>query len=87
MCWIDNQSKKLVHLKHLILQTPYTFFSLFGWHFNFMHTERSITCIFAYRIWKKNVIFVTLTFTAFFLNIFSIDLVLFQIEALKGLPI
>ena len=36
---------------------------------------------------KKNVIFVTLTFTAFFLNIFSIDLILFQIEALKGLPI
>ena len=33
---------------------------------------------------KKNVIFVTLTFTAFFLNIFSIDLILFQIEALKG---
>ena len=25
MCWIDSQSKKLIHLKYLILETPYTF--------------------------------------------------------------
>ena len=30
MCWIDSQSKKMIHLKYLILETPYTFFSIFS---------------------------------------------------------
>ena len=25
MCWIDSQSEKLIHLKCLIFETPYTF--------------------------------------------------------------
>ena len=24
MCWIDNQLKKMIHLKYLILEKPYT---------------------------------------------------------------
>ena len=71
MCWIDNQSKKLVHLKHLILQTLYNFFSLFSWHFNFMHTESSITCIFAYRIWKKKCYFCYAYFYSFLFKYFQ----------------
>ena len=30
MCWIDSQSKKLIHLKYLILKIPYTFSSIFS---------------------------------------------------------
>ena len=48
MCWIDGQSKKLVHLKYLVLETPYAFFSIFSWHFSFMHTERFITYVFRF---------------------------------------
>ena len=46
MRWIDSQLKKMTHLKYLILQTPYTYFSIFSWYFSFTHTERSITCVF-----------------------------------------
>ena len=35
MYWIDSQSKKLIHLKHLILELTYTFFSIFSWYFKF----------------------------------------------------
>ena len=38
MCRIDNQLKKLIRLKYLILETPYTFFSIFSWYFSFTHT-------------------------------------------------
>ena len=51
MCWIDSQSKKLIHLKYLILETPYTFFSIFSWNSSFTHTERSVTYVFRY--WQQ----------------------------------
>ena len=35
MCRIDSQLKKLIRLKYLILETPYTFFSIFSWYFSF----------------------------------------------------
>ena len=38
MCRIGSQLKKLIRLKHLILETPYTVFSIFSWHFSFTHT-------------------------------------------------
>ena len=38
MCRIDSQLKKLIRLKYLILETPYTFFSIFSWHFIVLHT-------------------------------------------------
>ena len=48
ICWIDSQSKKLIHLKYLILETPYIFFSIFSWYFSFMYTKHSIACVFRY---------------------------------------
>ena len=39
MCWIGSQSKILIHLKYLIFETPYTFFSIFSWHRSFMYNE------------------------------------------------
>ena len=38
MCRIDSQLKKLIRLKYLILETPYTFFSIFKWYFIVLHT-------------------------------------------------
>ena len=38
MCRIDSQLKKLIHLKYLILETPYNFFSIFSWYFIVLHT-------------------------------------------------
>ena len=50
MCWIDSQSKKeMIHLKYLILETPYTYFSIFSWYFIFTYTERFITCVFRHQ--------------------------------------
>ena len=31
MCRIGSQFKKLIHLKYLIRETPYAFFSIFNW--------------------------------------------------------
>ena len=33
MCRIDSQLKKMISLKYFIFETPYTFFSIFSWHF------------------------------------------------------
>ena len=71
MCWIDSQSKKLIHLKYLILETTSSFFSIFSWHFSFMYTERLkdmekccnifVVCVcvffFFYSFKKKTVLF------------------------------
>ena len=38
MCRIDSQLKKLIRLKYLILETPYTFFTIFSWYFIVLHT-------------------------------------------------
>ena len=38
MCRIHSQSKKLMRLKYLILETPYTFFSIFSSYFIVLHT-------------------------------------------------
>ena len=35
MCGIESQFKKMIHLKYLVLETPYTFFSIFSWYFSF----------------------------------------------------
>ena len=42
MCRIDSQSEKLIRLKYLILETPYTFFPVFNWYFSFTHTISNI---------------------------------------------
>ena len=38
MCRIDSPLKKMIRMEYLILETPYTFFSLFSWYFSFAHT-------------------------------------------------
>ena len=48
MCWIDSQSKKLIHIKGLVPEIPYTFFSIFIWYFGFTRAEHSITCVSSY---------------------------------------
>ena len=82
MCRIDSQLKKLICLKYLILETPYTFFSIFSWYFIVLHTLNFLLPI-------NNNNFSSLSLFAFvlkrkylFLNIFSIDLILFQVKAL-----
>ena len=42
MCWINSQSKNLIHLKYLILETPYTFFSIFSRYFSFRHSKHQL---------------------------------------------
>ena len=34
---IDSPLKKLIRLRYLILETPYTFFSIFSWYFIVLH--------------------------------------------------
>ena len=45
MCRIDSQLKKLIRLKYLIYETPYAFFSMLIWYFQF-YTH--FTCVFRY---------------------------------------
>ena len=47
MCRIDSQLKKLIHLKYLILETPYTFFSIFSWYFIVLHTLNFLSRMFS----------------------------------------
>ena len=35
MCRIDSQLKKLIRFKYLVLETPYTIFSIFSGYFSF----------------------------------------------------
>ena len=93
MCRIDSQLKKLIRLKYLILETPYTFFFIFSWYFIVLHTLNFLSvfsyyqpqlflfwlfqpflflCLFLQRQKRKKL----------FLNIFIIDLILFQVKTL-----
>ena len=47
MCRIDSQLKKLIRLKNLILETPYTFLSIFRWYFIVFHTLNFLSPIFS----------------------------------------
>ena len=47
MCRIDSQLKKLIRLKYLILETPYTFFSIFSWYFIVFHTLNFLSPMFS----------------------------------------
>ena len=38
MCRIDSQLKRLIRLKYLILETHYTFLSIFSCYFSLNHT-------------------------------------------------
>ena len=93
MCSIDSQLKKLIRLKYLILETPYTFFSIFSWQFKTLHTLNVLSPMFSAInsnnfsfFGVSNLSFFVFVFTTLknkiFLNIFSIDLILFQFKAL-----
>ena len=47
MSRIDSQLKKLIRLRYLILETPYTFFSIFSWYFIVLHTFNTLSPIFS----------------------------------------
>ena len=94
VCRIDSQLKKLINLKYLILETPYTYFCIFTWYFIVLHTRSSRSLMFSsinnnFSFFGfSNLFFFVLVFTTLkkrkylFLNIFSIDLILFQFKAL-----
>ena len=90
---IDSPLKKLIRLEYLILETPYTFFSIFSWYFIVLHTFTFLSPMFSginnnnfYFFGFSNFSFFVFVFTTLktkylFLNIFSIDLILFQVKA------
>ena len=69
MCRIDSQSKKLIHLKYLILETPYTFFSIFSWYFIVLHTLKVLSPMFS-GINSNNFSFFGLSNLSFFVFVF-----------------
>ena len=69
MCRIDSQSKKLIHLKYLILETPYTFFSIFSWYFIVLHTLNVLSPMFS-GINSNNFSFFGLSNLSFFVFVF-----------------
>ena len=73
MCRIDSQLKKMIRLKYLILETPYTFFSIFSWYFIVLHTLNFLSPILS-GINSNN-------FSFFDFSFFSIDLILSQVKA------
>ena len=46
-CRIDSQLKKLIHLKYLILEIPYAFFSIFNRYFIALHTLNFLSPMFS----------------------------------------
>ena len=44
---IDSQFEKLIRLKYLILETPYTFFFIFSWYFRVLHTLNFLSPMFS----------------------------------------
>ena len=47
MCRIESQLKKLIRLKYLILEIPYTFFSIFSWYFIVIHILNFLSPMFS----------------------------------------
>ena len=94
MCRIDGQLKKLIRLKYLILETSYTFFSIFSWYFTVLYTRNFLSAMYSginnnnfsffgfFNLSFFVFVFITLK-NKIFLNIFSIDLILFQVKALS----
>ena len=69
MCRIDSQSKKLIRLKYLILETPYTFFSIFSWYFIVLQTLNVLSPMFS-GINSNNFSFFGLSNLSFFVFVF-----------------
>ena len=70
MCRIDSQLKKLIRLKYLILETPYTFFSIFSWYFIVLHTLNFLSPMFS-SINNNNFSFFGFSNHSFFVFVFA----------------
>ena len=70
MCRIDSQLKKLIRLKYLILETPYTFFSIFSWYFIVLHTLNFLSLLFS-GINNSNFPFFGFSNLSFFVFVFT----------------
>ena len=88
LCRIDSKLKKVIRLKHLMFEISYTFFSIFSWFFislSSYHLCFQVLTITAFPFLVFPTFpFLCLCFTALkqkiFKNIFSIDLMLFQVK-------
>ena len=70
MCRTDSQLKKLVHLKNLILETPYTFFFIPSWYFRVLHTLNFLSPMFS-GINNNNFSFFGFSNLSFFVFVFT----------------
>ena len=70
MCRIDGQLKRLMRLKYLILETPYTFFSIFSWYFKVLHTLNFLSPMFS-SINNNNFSFFGFSNFSFFVFVFT----------------
>ena len=70
MCRIDGQLKRLMRLKYLILETPYTFFSIFSWYFKVLHTLNFLSPMFS-SINNNNFSFFGFSNHSFFVFVFA----------------
>ena len=71
MCRIDSQLKKLIRLKYLILETPYTFFSIFRSYFIVLYTVNFLSLVFS-GIKNKRFFFFGFSNLSFFMFVFTI---------------
>ena len=67
---IDSQLKKLIRLKYFILETPYTFSSIFRWYFIVLHTLNFVSPMFS-GINNNNVSFFGFSNHSFFVFVFT----------------
>ena len=70
MCRNDSQLKKLIRLKYLILETPYTFFFIFSWYFIVLHTLNFLSPLFS-GINNNNFSFFGFSNLSFFVFLFT----------------
>ena len=69
MCRIDRQLKKLIRLRYLIPETPYTFFSILSWYFIVLHTFNTLSPMLL-RI-NNNLSFIGFSNLSFFVFVFT----------------
>ena len=70
ICRTDSQLKKLIGLKYLILEKPYTFFSIFSWYFIVLHTLNFLSPMFS-GINNNNFSFFGFSNLSFFVFVFT----------------
>ena len=71
ICRIESQLKKLIRLRYLILETPYTFFSIFSWYFIVLHILNFLSPMFSAINNNNNFFFFGFSSLSFFVFIFT----------------